>query len=324
MSCQQRTLSQLVNGTGLMILSVACFALMDVSGKWLCGSYPLLQVLLFRMGVTVLFTGALVLCLGERRRHPHPVRLGLPCLYGVSWAITALLFATAFSLGDLTRVYLVSFLHPIFLVILLWLIRGQRTRPSALLPLGVMFLGVVCTVSDTDAPAEAVPAALVCAGLAGCFYAMNAILATEARSACNGSNWGLLFYGSLSASLLLAAVTAVAGIAGESIWVTPSSGDTALLLAQGLVAGLANLLLLMALARAGARAIMPLDYSIVAFGAGFDWLLFDVPPSLGLLVGGLIIVGGGIWHVCTEQENGPQCDETDEVQALLLTGAEDQ
>jgi|GEM_PF-5050412 len=319
MSCQQRTLSQLVNGTALMILSVACFALMDVSGKWLCGSYPLLQVLLFRMGVTVLFTGALVLCLGEWRRHLHPVRLGLPCLYGVSWSITALLFATAFSLGDLTRVYLVSFLHPLFLVILLWL-SGQRTRPGALLPLGVMFLGVVCTVGDS-ATAEAVPAALVCAGLAGCFYAMNAVLATEARSACNGSNWGLLFYGSLSASLLLAVVTAVAGIAGESIWVTPSSGDTALLLAQGLVAGLANLLLLMALARAGARAVMPLDYSIVAFGAGFDWLLFDVPPSLGLLVGGLIIVGGGIWHICTEQENGPQCDEAR--CRPFLTGAED-
>lgn len=75
----------------------------------------------------------------------------------------------------------------------------------------------------------------------------------------------------------------------------------ALLVATGLIGGLAQLALTAAVRHAPVSTVIPMDYSALFWGTLYGWLLFDTLPGWGTVLGAPIIVASGLYIVWREQ-----------------------
>lgn len=74
----------------------------------------------------------------------------------------------------------------------------------------------------------------------------------------------------------------------------------AILVATGLIGGLAQLALTAAVRYAPVSTVIPMDYSSLFWGTLYGWLLFDTLPGWGTTLGAPIIVASGLYIVWRE------------------------
>jgi drug/metabolite transporter (DMT)-like permease len=77
-------------------------------------------------------------------------------------------------------------------------------------------------------------------------------------------------------------------------WVTPAPLDWLLLVAIGLATQVAQVFITKALAIERAGKVTTLGYLQVAFAMGWQWLVFDRPPTVWTLGGAALIVAGAV------------------------------
>ncbi len=90
-------------------------------------------------------------------------------------------------------------------------------------------------------------------------------------------------------------MTCFTGLAMPFVWVTPSWNDLALLVAIGLLGGVAQVMLTEAWASAQVSAIAPYSYSALLWAILLGWIMFGDVPGLATLGGAALIVAASLY-----------------------------
>lgn len=134
------------------------------------------------------------------------------------------------------------------------------------------------------------------AALAACVFAAIAMLLVRKLVATERSATVVLYF-SLNSSFI-GLMTLPFG------WVMPTPAEFALLIGAGLCGGVAQILLTESYRHAEMSVVAPFEYASLVFSVGIGWLIFADPPTLTMLVGGLIVVGSGLFIIWREHRLG--------------------
>ncbi len=87
-------------------------------------------------------------------------------------------------------------------------------------------------------------------------------------------------------------------------WVMPDAGQAALLVTAGVIGGFGQIMLTESYRQAPMSTIAPFEYTSILFGAVIGYAVFGDVPGPYMVVGGLIVVGAGLFIIWREQRLG--------------------
>jgi drug/metabolite transporter (DMT)-like permease len=263
-----------------MVTSAFLFAIMSVAVKVSARSLPNTVVVFFRNLVGLLALLPWVVPLGwrglaTRNLREHVVRgvAGLGAMYCFFYAIGHLRLADA---------VLLNYSIPLFMPIVesVWL--GEPFPRRLWWPIGLGFLGIVLILKPGMEMFQ--PAALV--GVASALFASVAQVGIR-RLTRTEPIVRIVFYFAVLSTVLSAAPLPLA-------WTAPTGRVWIPVLAMGVFATLAQLMLTRAYSHAPAARVGPFVYTAVVFAAALDWALFGVLPDRLAVLGAVIVGASGI------------------------------
>lgn len=195
------------------------------------------------------------------------------------WGGVTLMFAAA-ALIPLSDAVAITFLNPVFAMILAVPLLGERVGPWRWLAAAIAFGGALVLTRPGAGAVEA-----------GALLALGAALALGLE---------LIFMKRLSGregplQILLVNNTiglGIATVAVSFVWQPPSPAQWAALGAIGLLMAAAQGFFINALARADTSFVTPFSYLTLVFAALYDAALFAVVPTSASLLGAAAIIGG--------------------------------
>ena len=274
-------------GIGLTLLGVFMFAVNDVMGKWLVGTYSVGQVLLLRSAAALLVL--LPVMARERVTLQWPEQPGLHAVRVTFSTLEVACFYAAAAylpLADVMTYYLAG---PIYVaaIAVFWL--GERLDRRQVTVIAVGFVGVLIALRPSGATLT-LPALIAIAG--SLFYAFLMIATRKLREARDTT----LVLGQILGALLFGAVTA------PFTWVAPSLLHFALLSLLGIVAMVAHMCINRALKIAPASVVAPYQYTLIVWAVVFGYLVFGDVLELWTLVGAAVICGAGLALLMIERD----------------------
>lgn len=273
-------------GITLRVLSTLAFAVMGLCVKALGETVPLGQVVFFRSAVALV---PLVMFLWWRGEWPGGLASARPlghvgrCVMGATAMFTS--FA-AIRLLPLAEATMLSYLAPVLLVLLAWAFLGERPHARRI---GGVVLGLVgAAVFCLPAFVGVLPAS---AGLGVIFGLLTAVLTAGAlvqvrRLTLLGESAGAIAFWFAVVSALAGLLTLPWG------WVWPGMAGMALLIATGLLGGLAHILMTLSFSHADASALAPYEYLSVLWAVALGFAVFAEVPGLPFLLAGPLILLG--------------------------------
>ncbi|MDJ0610659.1 MAG: DMT family transporter [Kiloniellales bacterium] len=275
----------------LMILGVGLFSIMDALVKWLGESYPTVQLVFFRSLFAFIPLGFLMfrdgvsqaLRMNDRQGHLLRAVVGVLAL----WA-----FFYAFAHMPLADVIAITFAAPVFVTALSVPLLGERVglrRWSAVL---VGFLGVLIMIQ----PGAGVFQTVALVPLGGVvFYALAMVFVRKlSRTETSAS---IVFYFTLACTL-------VSGAALPFSWVTPEPWDWALLVALGLIGGMAQITFTRAVSLADVSVIMPFEYTAMLWAVVLGFFIWGEVPGNNIWIGVAIVMASGLYILYREASLG--------------------
>lgn len=284
------TADRTVEGIALLVLSVGLFSIMDGAVKWLGASYSTFQIVFFRSLFAFLPLGFVVWRIGGLRQ-ALLVRDGrgqaLRCLFGLA---SMLLFFYSYAEMRLADAIAIGFAAPIFVTALSMPLLGEPVGWRRWAACLVGFAGVLVMLKPGAGTFE--PVALAALG-ATLFYAL-AILWVRKLSKTE-SNASIIVYFTVTTTLVSAAAL-------PFVWITPSLPDLALLVAVGIVGGVAQIVMTQAFRLAEVSILMPFDYTAMVWAVGLGWLIWDEIPGLNIWAGFALVLASGLYIVHREAQ----------------------
>jgi len=230
-----------------------------------------------------LFAFLFIACITIVRRPPLRSRnLGLHAtrsLFG--WAGVSLMFAAVafIPLGDATAI---SFLNPVFAMILAIPFLGERVGRVRWTAAGIAFAGALILLRP--GPGSFQPAAML---------ALVAAIMLGVEIICVKRLAGrepILQILAINNTIGLAIST----LAVISIWTPPTGPQWAALAGLGCIMALAQTCYVNALARAEASLVVPFSYATLVVAILYDLAFFGVVPDAVSLIGALTIIAGAL------------------------------
>jgi drug/metabolite transporter (DMT)-like permease len=268
-------------GIGLMLLGIFMFAVNDVMGKWLVGTYSVGQLLLIRsLAALLVLTPALAReGLAHLRATPRPGLQVLRVVFSTA-EVAAFYWAVVFlPLADVMTFYLAG---PIYVAALAVMFLGERLSRAEIAAIAVGFVGVVIALDPSGASFTG-PALIAIAGSL-CFAALM-ITTRHLR----GTSDSVLVLGQTLGALLFGLVTAPFG------WVAPSAVDYALLSLLGVVALAAHACVNRSLKLAPAAIVAPYQYTLIVWAAVFGYVVFGDVLRVHTVIGACLIIAAGFY-----------------------------
>lgn len=283
--------NQVGKAIALMMLGVAVFSVMDVMVKWEGAIYPVLQVMFFRSLFAFLPLGFFIF----RDGLSHAVKVKSPISHvlrsGMGLAAMGFIFL-AYTKMSLAGVIAITFSAPIFVTMLSVPLLGEKVGPRRWSAILVGFAGVLIIVQPgpnlLDSAAPIALAGTLCFSIASIYVRKLAKI---------DSATSIVFYYTLTS-------TVVTGALLPFFWVTPSLGDLAILVAIGIVGGVAQLVKTQAFRFADVAVIIPFDYSALIWATLFGYLIWDELPAETTVLGAVIVVASGLYILFRESNLG--------------------
>lgn len=282
------------NGVLLAFLSYGFYSVSDASVKLLDGALPPFELVF--LGATL---GLLVLPLV--RRPGEQWMDVLRCRSRAMWLLRAVasVAGSVFSVIAFTRLSMAEamsllFLMPAFVTILSVIFLKEPVGWRRWMAVLTGFAGVLVVLRPGIEPFRfgQVSAILGAFSAAVTIVILRGLGPTEKRISLYGA--GLI--GPIVASFLLAAPHLVMPTPIGWLWV----------LGYGLLAAIANVLMMMASARAPASLVAPPQYSQMLWAIGFDAVLFGIGVDGWMIAGSLIIIGAGLFTFERERIRKPR------------------
>lgn len=195
------------------------------------------------------------------------------------WGGVSLMFAAVahIPLADATAI---SFLNPVFAMLLAIPLLGERVGPWRWLAAGIALAGGLILLRPGGASFQ--PAALL--ALAAAMVMGLEITLIKRLSGREPPLQILLVNNAMG--------LAISTIAVLWIWSPPTGAQWLALAATGLMMALAQSAFIQALRRADASFAVPFTYATLVFAAGYDLILFHTIPAPASLLGAAVIVAG--------------------------------
>ena len=205
----------------------------------------------------------------------------------------------ALALLPLPEVTAIGYAAPLLTVILAAMFLGEPVRLFRLSMVALGLLGVVIVLSPrlgagvTGDPRHSLGAVVTLTGAACTAMAMIFVrkLAQEERTSA------IVFWFSVTSTLL--------GLLSLPFgWVMPDAGTLAMLVAIGLLGGVAQILLTSAYRYADASLIAPFDYVSMVLALLIGWFVFAEAPTGAMLAGAALVILAGILIIWRERQLG--------------------
>ncbi len=271
----------LLLGVVLMVFGMAVLNAMDAISKLLAIDYSGIQVAWARYTFHLL---PLVLLAGPARlrRMVRTINPRAQIMRSTSLSISAVCIILAFSLMPLADAIAVSFIAPLMVVALSARFLGENVGPHRWVAVFVGFAGMLVLVWPKGNVFETGALFAVASAV---FWAIGLMFTRHVRG---DDPWSTLFYTALIGAALLS-------LAVPFFWRMPSMMAWSLMLAMGLLGGVAHALIILAFRNASASLLAPYNYTLLVWATFYGWLLFDQLPGLRASVGAAIIVAAGLY-----------------------------
>jgi drug/metabolite transporter (DMT)-like permease len=279
-------------GIALMCGAVATFSCLDTTGKYLLHHMHPLQV------VWVRYTGAFLLALLFLNPVTRPgmlvtrrpwLQVGRSALLLLSTALN--FFALQFL--QLDEALSILFSTPFIVAVLCGPLLGEWVGWRRWIAIGVGFLGVLLVARPGFGGLH--PAALLSLGSAVCYSLYSISTRVLARS---DSSETTLFYSNLVGALAMLPIV-------PFVWSMPSSWFIILLMVViGAFGSFGHYLLIRGHRLAPASVLAPFIYTQLVWTTTLGFLVFGDVPHRWTIVGGLIVVGSGLYLLYRERKVG--------------------
>jgi drug/metabolite transporter (DMT)-like permease len=286
-------------GAACMLAAMALFTFMSMLVKLASTELHFGQIMFFRSALAL----PVVLAIVARRRDGALLRTGrlpqhmLRALTGTTAMACSFFALTVLPLAEQTAL---TFTTPLFVTLLAIPFLGERVGPWRLGAVVVGFLGILVIALGKGAFAGAVDR-WVLIGMAvavghGVFSAATTLLVRN-LSGTERSTTIVLWQ-----SVLMTGLTA---IVLPFVWVTPTGKEMLILLAIGVIGGVAQVLLTEAYASAQVSALGAFSYTGILWAVLLGWLVFGDRPGLATLAGAALIVAASLAIMHRELKRGP-------------------
>ena len=289
----------------LKAFSALLFALLSACVRYLGEqSVPLGQMVFFRAAFAIV---PVLLIDAGRRELADVIRTERPLGHLLRGAISmAGMFLNFAALARLPLVdaTAISFAAPLITVAFAAWFLGERVRIYRWSAVAVGFAGIIVmlwpylNLAQYAAGGSATVAATVgvACGLTAALTNAGSVIQTR-RLTDTETTSSIVFFFSL--------FCAIAGLATLPFgWIWPSGMQLTVLIAAGLIGGLAHIVLTSSYRYAPASLVAPLDYTTMIWAFVFGYALFGEVPTIYVFVGGAIVAASGIFVIWRERQLG--------------------
>jgi drug/metabolite transporter (DMT)-like permease len=283
-----------LRGILCMLAAVATFAVMDLGMKRLAETYPAMQVTSIRGAASLPFI-LLVTGWFGRWKDLVPNRWRLHLLRGALQVVALYFFVHAVSRLSLATAYTIFMSAPLLITALSVPFFGERVGWHRWAAVFVGMIGVLVVLRPSGEEVELSSMAMLgglAAVAAAAAYALGALLIRVLSP--TETSVATLFW-SLTLTALFAGIFSIVG------WVPVRWEHWGWIFAIGLSGALGQHFLTEAFRLAAPPTIAPLEYTALAWGMLFDWLLWLTVPNSRMLVGAAIIVASGLYIIHRER-----------------------
>ncbi len=268
-------------GAALTTASFLCVALVSALGKVAVENTSTGIVVLAQNLIALVVIAPLVVregggMLRTRKIWLHIVRAvtGTACWYAIFIAVRTI---------PLTTANLLTFSAPLWMPVLAWVGFRQRTSRNVWIGAAIGFVGIVLVLQPTGHQVD--PGELIALG--GALMLAIALIAVKALGATEPITRVLFYYFALSSLLVLPLAVLD--------WRPPTSPQTWLvLLGVGVAQFLSQIFIVFGYRYASAVRLSPIVYSVIVFSAVIDWMAFGHPPTVAVVAGMALVIGGGL------------------------------
>jgi drug/metabolite transporter (DMT)-like permease len=270
-----------LKGPALLLAAIAVFAVLDANGKLLSGAYPVGQVISMRYLVLLPVFFAL------RGLWPGlggPFRTALPGLHALRIA-SMMTSAAAFFLGfrhvSLAEGYLIFFTAPFMTLALAALVAREPVPRAAWFWCAIGFGGVLVAVAPKlgGGGGSLLGFAWILLGTIG-----FSVTQTVNRQLKGEKGLAMLVVWPGVVGLLIFGPLAVRD------WVAPPPLDLAMLMANGLLGGVAVVLSAAAYRHADAARLGPYGYAALPVSVALDFIIWGRVPDTATQLGGAVVI----------------------------------
>jgi drug/metabolite transporter (DMT)-like permease len=282
-------------GIALKLASLLLFALMSALIRGFGDTIPVGQVVFFRSVFAIV---PVVIIFAARRELVTAVRTHR--LMGHLGRGVISIFAVFLSFASLQRLPLVdataiSFAAPLIVVALAALILKERVRAYRWGAVAIGFCGVIVMLTpylDLDSAVATGPAIGALFALLAAFCNAGTVIETRRLTATETTS-AIVFYFSLFCML--------AGLVTLPFaWHPPTELEFAKLVAIGVLAGVAHILLTEGYRFAPASLLAPFEYTAMVWAFMLGYVMFGETPTLAVLIGAVIVAASGLFVIWRE------------------------
>ena len=278
-------------GIALMVLAVGIYSVMDAMVKWLGPSYPVLEIVFFRSLFAFIPIAYILWRSGSLAalRTANPLGHALRALTGLA---SLSLFFYAYTRMPLANVIAISFAAPLLVTALSVPLLGERVgwrRWSAIL---IGFAGVIVMVKPDAGMFDRISALALAATV---FYAL--VMVFVRKLSRTESSTAIVFYYALTS-------TVISGLFMPFLWVMPDLEGWLLLIAVGLIGGVAQIAMTNAFRLADVSIVAPFDYMHIIWAALLGYFIWGEVPGNSIWIGTAIVMASGIYILFREAHLG--------------------
>lgn len=268
-------------GVLLMLLGDFTFSLNDAMGKWLVASFSVGQILVVRSLGSFIVLAPMI----ARQGSDALFRLERPPLQFLRVVMAtgdvALFYAAVayLPLADVMTFYMAG---PIYVAAISHFFLGEKIGWRRWLAVFVGFIGVLIALR----PSAAMLSWPSIFGLGGSLaFSLTLVLARRLRQ----TNDATLVTWQTVAALITGLVLSIGN------WRSATAFDYGAMLALGVVAGSAHMMITRSLKMAPASLLAPLQYSLLIWAIALGFLFFGDVPDAQIIIGSIIIVLAGLF-----------------------------
>ncbi len=282
----------------LKLSALFLFTAMSALVKALSEDFPPGEMVFFR---SVFAIPVIIIWLTARGELAHGFVVKKPMGHfwrGVLGTTAMGLTFTGLSLLPLPEVTAIGYATPIFTLILAALMLGERIRMIRIGAVAIGLLGVLVMLWPRLGSAEMEFTATI-----GALCVLGATLARgfvqiHIRQLVQVDHpAAVVFYFSVTASVL-SATTIFFG------WTMPNWEQAAILIAMGLIGGVAQILVTSSYRFGQASMLAPYDYTSMLFAIIIGYFWFDELPTISILIGAALVIAGNVVVIWREHQLG--------------------
>ena len=272
-----------------MLAAVTTFSVMDVLMKRLVEDFPAMQVTFLR-GAAALPPLLIANAVFGRWRDLKPQRWGLHVMRGFLSVALLWCFVYAVSQLSLANAYTIFMSAPLLITALSVPMLREHVGWQQWIAVFVGLVGVIIVLKPSGNALVTVGGLAALASAIG--YSLNAItirILTRTDTSAATVFWSLCF------------LTIIGGLASIPNWVPVPWNYWPLIAGLGITGALGQYFITEAFRLAPPPVVAPLEYTALAWGMLFDWLIWATAPGLRMLTGAFVIVASGIYVIHRER-----------------------